>query len=457
MGQNMTKTRKRAAVILAAGKSTRMKSSRSKVLHEVGGLPMLNWVTALAKSVGAEKIVAVVNDGPSDVRSAAEALGLEIAVQEPQLGTGHAVLAAKSRLSGFDGDMVVLYADTPLIKPQSLQGLFETLENGNDIGVLGFEPENPGAYGRLIIENCRLNAIVEAKDATEEQLTVRTCNSGVMVASAKDMFSALDRVTDDNAKGEYYLTDIVGILRADGKNAAAHIADAKEVLGVNSRSDLAEAEQAFQASKRREMMDSGVTLRDPATVYFAYDTKIGPDTEIGPNVVFGTEVEIGSNVTVFAFSHIKGAKIGNGAQIGPFVRIRVPTVLGEGTKAGNFVEIKNSNIGKGSKINHLSYVGDTEIGEKVNIGAGTVTCNYDGFNKHQTIIGSGAFIGTHTSLIAPVRVGKGAYLATGGVITHDVPADALALGRSRQVNKEGWAKRYREAQQKRKSKQKSKK
>jgi bifunctional UDP-N-acetylglucosamine pyrophosphorylase/glucosamine-1-phosphate N-acetyltransferase len=433
-----------------------MKSSRSKVLHEVGGLSMLAWVDRLARMAGADKVVAVVNGGKSDVRTAAEGLGMEIAVQEPQLGTGHAVLSAKDQLSGFKGDIIVLYADTPLIHVESIDGLFKTLENGNDVGVLGFEPEDPDAYGRLIIENCRLNEIVEAKDASPEQLLVKTCNSGVMVASAEDMFGALERVTNENANGEYYLTDVVGILRADGKNAAAHIADATEVLGVNSRADLALAEQAFQNRMRKKMMQNGVTLRDPESTYFSYDTVIAPDAEIGANVVFGLGVSIETNAIIHPFCHLVGANIGAGALIGPFARLRPGAHMDAGSKAGNFVEIKNSKIGKNSKINHLSYIGDAEIAEFVNVGAGTITCNYDGFNKHKTVIGAGTFVGTHSSLVAPVTIGAGAYLATGGIITENVPDDALAVGRSKQTNKEGWAKRYREAQQKRKSNKKSK-
>jgi bifunctional UDP-N-acetylglucosamine pyrophosphorylase/glucosamine-1-phosphate N-acetyltransferase len=448
----MSKPNKRAAIILAAGKSTRMKSKRSKVLHEVGGLTMLAWVAQLAKSAGAEKTVVVVNGGPSDVRAAAENLGLEIAVQEPQLGTGHAVLAAKDQFEGYTGDLIILYADTPLIQPDTLDGLFKTLENGNDVGVLGFQPEDPGAYGRLIIENCRLNAIVEAKDATDEELAVGTCNSGVMVASAEDMFSALNRVTNDNANSEYYLTDVIGILREEGKNAAAHLADPTEVLGVNSRKDLALAEQAFQNRMRSKMMDDGVTLRDPDTIYFSHDTEIGADAEIGAHVVFGPGVRVEVDAIIHSYCHFEGATIGKGAQIGPFARLRPGTQLGENSKVGNFVEVKKTIVGKGSKINHLSYIGDAEIGENSNIGAGTITCNYDGFSKYKTTIGDRVFVGTHSSLIAPVTIGSGAYLATGGVITKDVPEDALAVGRVRQENKIGWAKRLRDAKQKRKSK-----
>ena len=444
---NMGSSRKRAAIILAAGKSTRMKSARPKVLHEVGGQSMLAWAAALARSTGAGKIVAVIGGANTDVRAAAEDLGLDIAVQEPQLGTGHAVLAAKDALMDFNGEVVVLYADTPLIRPETLEGVFAALETA-DVAVLGFEPEDPGTYGRLIEEGGELFRIVEARDATPEEFVVGFCNSGVMATAAKNMFAALAKVDNDNAKGEYYLTDIVGILKDAGKRAVAVAANADEVLGVNNRSDLALAEQAFQARKRTGMMDAGVTLRDPASICFSFDTEIAPDADIGANVVFGPGVRIGSGTVIHPFCHLEGAKIARNVQIGPFARLRPGTEMATGSRAGNFVETKKAKIGKNSKINHLSYIGDAKLGEKVNIGAGTITCNYDGFNKHVTTIEDGVFVGTHSSLVAPLTIGAGAYLATGGVITTNVPRNALALARSRQTNKEGWAKRYRDARSK---------
>ena len=441
----------RAAVILAAGKSTRMKSSRSKVLHHVGGRSMLSWVADTARAVGADKIVCVVGEGNADVRKAAEDLGLDIALQEPQLGTGHAVLCAKEALAGFEGNMAVLYADTPFVKPETLERVFDSLERMG-VTVLGFEPEEPGFYGRLITKDGELTAIVEARDATNEILDIGLCNSGVMAASTKDMFSALDRVGNKNVKGEYYLTDIVEILRGDGRAARVITADEGEVLGVNSRVDLATAEMAFQMGMRQAMLIKGVTLRDPDTTYFSYDTAIEPDAEIGANVVFGPGVSIAKDAVIHPFCHLEGAKVGEGAQIGPFARLRPGTEMAAGTKAGNFVETKKAKIGKGSKINHLSYIGDAEVGEGANIGAGTITCNYDGYFKHKTEIGDGAFVGTNSSLVAPVKIGKGAYLGSGGVITKDVPEGALAVARSEQVNKDGWADRYNAAQKKRKSK-----
>ena len=445
--------RPRAAVILAAGKSTRMKSAKSKVLHEIGGRTCLSWVADMARKAGAETIIAVVNDEANDVAIAAKALGLTIAVQNPQHGTGHAVQCAHPALADFDGDMIVLCADAPLIRPQTLIAVFETLEQGADLAVLGFEPDEPGSYGRLVIENSELAKIVEAKEANAEELAITLCNSGIMAGYAPDMFTALDSVKNDNAKGEYYLTDLVEITRAAGRSVAAVTAgDPDEVLGINSRADLALAEAAFQARMRAACMDGGVTLRDPATTYFSWDTKIAGDADIGANVVFGPGVRVDADAVIHPFCHIEGAHIGKAAQIGPFARLRPGTEMGAGSKAGNFVETKKAVIGEGSKINHLSYIGDARLGAGVNVGAGTITCNYDGFDKHQTVIGDGAFIGTNSSLVAPVTIGAGAYLGSGGVITADVPDDALAVARAAQSNKPGWAARYRAAKAKRKTK-----
>ncbi len=447
----MSHTPKRAAVILAAGKSTRMKSSRSKVLHHIGGRSLLAWVVDLARSSGIDKIICVVGEQNTDVRIAAETLGMDIAVQEPQLGTADAVLAAKQALDGFDGHVIVLCADAPLIQKQTVLGAFEKLENGADAVAIGFVPDEAGAYGRLILKNNKLTKIVEAKEASPDELAVDLCNSGMLAASCTHLFKALSKVTNDNSKSEFYLTDVVEITSNMGKICVEGRASADEVLGVNSRADLALAEQAFQSRMRIQMLENGVTLRDPKSVYFSWDTQIEADADIGANVVFGVGVTVETGAVIHPFCHLEGAHIGRDSQIGPFARLRPGANMGEGSKAGNFVEVKKSNIGKGSKINHLSYIGDAEIAAGVNIGAGTITCNYDGYNKHKTVIGAGAFIGTHSSLIAPVTIGAGAYLGTGGVITKDVPRDALALGRAQQVNKEGWAKRYREAQEKRKT------
>ena len=449
----MTSSAKRAAIILAAGKSTRMKSAKSKVLHHVGGRSLLAWVADLARQAGADKIICVVGEHNQDVRAAAESLGLDIAVQEPQNGTGHAVLCAKTALGDFDGDMIVLCADAPLIRAQTISDVFDSLEEGADVAVLGFVPEVAGAYGRLITQGGALLKIVEAKEANAEELAVTLCNSGIMAGNAAAMYDALAMVTNDNAKGEYYLTDVVEIARGQGRKiAAVTAADPDEVLGVNSRADLALAEGAFQSRMRAQMLERGVTLRDPATTYFSHDTRIAADADIGANVVFGPGVSIASHAVIHPFCHLEGADIGARALIGPFARLRPGTVMGQGSKAGNFVETKAAMIGKGSKINHLSYIGDAEIGENANIGAGTITCNYDGFNKHKTKIGDGVFVGSNSSLVAPITLGAGAYLGSGGVVTKDVPADALAVARAQQVNKEGWATRYRTAQTARKNK-----
>ena len=444
-------TTRRAAIILAAGKSTRMKSSRSKVLHPVGGRPMIDWVTALARGAGVEKIVCVVGEGNADVRAAAEAQGLDIAIQEPQQGTGHAVQCAKDALAGFEGQVVVLYADTPLITGETLSRVFDAFDT-HALSVLGFETENPAAYGRLVTSGSDLHAIVEAKECSAEQLKIQLCNSGVVAASAADLFSACDRVTNDNAKGEYYLTDIVEILRSDGKKATVVHASEAEVLGVNDRTDLAQAEKAFQAVMRETAMVSGVSLKHPETVFFSYDTVLESDVTVDANVVFGPGVTVRRGATIHAFSHLEGADVGEGANIGPYARLRPGTKLAENTKVGNFVETKKAIVGKGSKINHLSYVGDAELGENVNVGAGTITCNYDGYNKHKTTIGDGAFVGSNSSLVAPVTIGAGAFLGSGGVVTNDVPDDALALGRAKQVNKDGWGSRFRAVQGKLKAK-----
>lgn len=447
-------TQKRAAVILAAGKSTRMKSARSKVLHHVGGRSMLAWVADLARSVGVDKIIAVVGEMNADVRAEAEKLGLEIAVQEPQLGTADAVLAAKPNLAGFDGNVIVLCADAPLIRTQTVAATFQALETGADVVAVGFEPEDAASYGRLIVENGQLIKIVEAKEASPAELAVKLSNSGMLAADCTHMFKALAEVNNNNAKGEYYLTDLIEITRSFGKKAVVTMASADEVLGVNSRADLAMAETAFQNRMRTQMLDGGVTLRDPKSTYFSWDTQIAQDADIGANVVFGVGVTVETDAVIHPFCHFEGAHIGANTQIGPFARLRPGADMAAGSKAGNFVEIKKAKIGKGSKINHLSYIGDAEIGAGVNIGAGTITCNYDGFRKYKTVIGDGAFIGTQSALIAPITIGAGAYLGTGGVIATDVPADALAIARAKQVNKEGWAKRYRAAQMKRNEKKK---
>lgn len=442
--------RPRAAIILAAGKSTRMKSTKSKVLHDLAGRQLIEWVRACAVEAGCERIICVVGEANADVRDAAESLSMEIAIQEPQMGTGHAVDCARKAVGDYEGDIAVLFADTPLITTQTLHTVFEALA-ASDVAVLGFDAVEPGSYGRLIEQNGTLEKIVEAKEASPEELAVTLCNSGVLAAQSGRLFKALEKVTNQNAKGEYYLTDVIEIMRKDGGRAIAVRGDEGEMLGVNSRADLASAHASFQANMRRMALQDGVTLRDPNTVYFSYDTVLERDAVIGENVVFGPGVTVKSGATIHPFCHIEGAIVGEGASVGPFARLRPGAELGPDSFIGNFVEVKNTKLGRGSKASHLTYLGDAEIGEGSNIGAGTVTCNYDGFFKHKTVIGDGVFIGTHTSLIAPVSIGNGGFTATGAVITKDVPADALAIARAEQVNKLGWAARFREAMSKRKA------
>lgn len=443
----------RAAIILAAGHGTRMKSVHAKPLHAVGGRTMLDWSLALAGASGADSKVVVWGAHAPDVKARAEAAGAAAVLQDPPQGTGHAVQCAQDALKGFSGQAIVLYADTPLISPETVGKVFAALDEGASVAVLGFEPDNPYGYGRLI-ENGRggLEAIIEEKDANAIQRGLRLCNSGVIAAPADLLFALLSEVTNENANGEYYLTDIVAIARRRGLTCKAVRGAADEVLGVNSRADLAAAEAAFQSRTREAAMAAGVTLVAPETVFFSYDTEIAADVVIEPNVVFGPGVIIAGGALIRAFSHLEGARIGEGAQVGPYARLRPGAALERDAKIGNFVEVKNAVLHEGAKANHLSYIGDADVGAKANIGAGTITCNYDGFFKHRTVIGEGAFIGSNASLVAPVRIGKGAFTASGSVITQDVPDDALALARARQETKAGWAARFRNAMTARKEK-----
>jgi bifunctional UDP-N-acetylglucosamine pyrophosphorylase/glucosamine-1-phosphate N-acetyltransferase len=438
-----------AAIILAAGKGTRMKSELPKVMHAIAQRPMVGHVIATAQQAGLSPIRLVTSPAQDTVISYAKSVDETIAtaLQTEQLGTAHAVLAAKDSLQDFVGNLIVLYGDTPLITAETLERMQACLmaDASTAVVVLGFTPEDAGAYGRLIVnaENT-LDAIVEANDATAEQRAITLCNSGVMALRGNVAWELLDAVDCDNAKGEYYLTDIVAIARSKGLTARVVHADADEVLGVNSRVELAQAEAIFQLRKRAALMRDGVTLHAPDTVYFSHDTSIGADTIIEPNVVFGEGVAIGEHTHIKAFSHIDGAVIGNGSVVGPFARLRPGTNIGEQVRIGNFVEIKKSEIEQGAKVNHLTYIGDAYVGENANIGAGTITCNYDGYNKYKTTIGKAAFIGSNTALVAPVSIGDGAVVAAGSVVTDNVEADALALARPRQEQKEQWAKAFRE-------------
>jgi bifunctional UDP-N-acetylglucosamine pyrophosphorylase/glucosamine-1-phosphate N-acetyltransferase len=439
----------RFAIILAAGKGTRMKSPRPKVLHEIGGRPMLAWSVALARALGCARCVVVVGpDMPALSAAAARLVGVEnVAVQRDQLGTANAVDAAREALKDADGHAIVLYADTPLVPIEAAEQAFAALDSGASVCVLGFEAALPNRYGRLVTaKDGSLDAIVEANDATPDQLTIALANSGVMAAPAKLMFELLKDVKNDNAKGEYYLTDLVALARARGGRAAVTLCREADVQGVNSQAELASVEVVFQEAMRQTLMEQGVTMPAPNTVHFSHDTMIEPGVTIEPNVVFGAGVTVRSGATIRAFSHLEGAVVDGGAIVGPYARLRPGARIGKDAHIGNFVEVKNTIVHEGAKANHLAYLGDGEIGARANIGAGTIFCNYDGFFKYKTVIGADAFIGSNSALVAPVAVGEGGYVGSGSVVTEDVAPGALALGRGRQAEKAGWALTFRETQ-----------
>lgn len=439
--------RRRAAVILAAGLGTRMKSDLPKVLHRVGGRAMVDWSIAAAQGAGVDRLVVVTSPKtPAAAAHVAARFGPDAnAIQDPPRGTGHAVLCARDLLDDFDGDVVVLYGDCPLITSETVRAAFEQRSDGVGVVVVGFDAADPTGYGRLLRdEGGALVRIVEEKDASPEERAVRLCNSGVLCADRAVLFSLLSMVKNENAKGEYYLTDVVGLARSSGFRAGVVIAPEDEVLGVNSRVELAQAEAAFQDWMRRAFMLAGVTMIDPATVYFSHDTQIGADVIIEPNVVFGPGVTVEAGAVIKAFCHLEGCTIGAAASVGPFARLRPGTKLAAKVKIGNFVELKNAQFAEGAQASHLTYVGDADVGARANLGCGTITCNYDGFDKYKTIIGEDAFIGSDTALVAPVRIGARAFTASGSVITKDVPDDSLAVARERQREIEGWAKTFRE-------------
>ncbi|MEL6370441.1 MAG: bifunctional UDP-N-acetylglucosamine diphosphorylase/glucosamine-1-phosphate N-acetyltransferase GlmU [Pseudomonadota bacterium] len=435
-----------ATIVLAAGHGTRMKSTKPKVLHEIGGLSMLGHVMASAAKVNPERRAVVIGDHAPAVGDAAKKIDPDVyvGVQAPPQGTGDAVMKALPALDGFEGIVVVLYADTPFVTPVTVMALVEEIRDGAAVAVLGFRPPDPGAYGRLkLADDGSLEAIVEAKDASQEELAIDLVNSGVMAFDAAALKAGLPKLSPENAKNEYYLTDLVAISRKEKLTCAVVETDEEEVIGVNSRLELAMAEEIFQDGMRLRAMANGVTLIDPPTTYFAHDTELGEDIVIEPSVFFGPGVKIERGVHIKAFSHIEEAYIDQGAVIGPFARIRPGTAIGQGARIGNFVEVKKSRLDEGAKVNHLTYVGDAEIGAGANIGAGTITCNYDGFNKHKTVIGKEAFIGSNSSLVAPVTIEEGAYVGSGSVITKNVEKDALAVSRGRQSVIAGWAARFR--------------
>ena len=437
---------RRACVILAAGQGTRMKSAMPKVLHKVGGRAMLDWVIDAAQALGCDPIVVVISAGAPALRAHVEKrLGAAaIAVQDPPLGTGHAVLAARAALDGFDGDVVVNFADGPLLGAGEIETLFALRADGADLAVLGFETDQPAAYGRLVIDaQGALTRIVEAKEASPEELAIRACNSGVLAAPAGRLFGWLSQVGDQNAKGEYYLTDVVGLAAADGAKVRAAFAPEAAFLGVNSQAELAAAEAVFQQRRRAELLTDGVSMPAPDTVHFAFDTKVAGGAVIEPYVVFAPGVTVEAGAVIRAFSHLEGAHVRAGAIVGPYARLRPGADIGEDAHIGNFVEVKKVTVGKGAKANHLAYLGDGKVGAGANIGAGAIFCNYDGFDKFETVVGENAFIGSNSSLVAPVRIGDGAFTGSGSVITGDVAPDALAIGRGRQVEKPGWAAAFR--------------
>ncbi|HEY9212587.1 MAG TPA: bifunctional UDP-N-acetylglucosamine diphosphorylase/glucosamine-1-phosphate N-acetyltransferase GlmU [Ancylobacter sp.] len=433
-------------IVLAAGEGTRMASSMPKVLHAVAGRSMVGHVLAAASAAGAASISAVIGPDHDAVAREVHRMvpGADVFVQHERRGTAHAVLAAREALAHRYDDVVVMYGDTPLVTSETIQSLRTPLAGGAAVSVLGFRPASPFGYGRLVTSNGVLVAIREEKDASAEEKLIGLCNAGLMAFDGQIALDLLERIGDANAKKEFYLTDAVEIARELGREAVVCEAAVEDVAGVNTRAQLAEAEAILQGRLRRLAMEGGATLVAPETVFLCADTKLGRDVFVEPNVFFGPGVTVDDGVRIRAFSHIEGAHVGRGAIVGPFARLRPGAELGEGVHVGNFVEIKASDLAPGVKVNHLSYVGDSSVGANTNIGAGTITCNYDGFAKHRTTIGANAFIGTNSLIVAPVTIGDGAYLATGSVITEDVPADALAVGRARQVNKPGWAARLRE-------------
>jgi len=436
-----------AAIILAAGMGTRMKSDLHKVLHPIAGRAMLLHLIDSFSGAGAARQVVIVGARREQVEAAVTPLGAEIAAQDEQLGTAHATLMAQDALAGFDGTVIVAFGDTPFLKADTIAAMAARLEAADAprVAVLGFRPDDPKAYGRIIADaEGGIAKMVEYKDATEAERAVDLCNSGVTAVRARDLWPLLERVGNDNAAGEYYLPDIVMLTIADGARAVVVETDADEVIGINSRAELAYAEERWQDARRAEMMAAGVTLVAPQTVWFAHDTRIGRDVRIEPNFFFGPGVTIADHATIHAFSQIEGASVGEHAEVGPYARLRPGAEMRAKSKVGNFVEMKKAVLGEGAKANHLTYLGDAEVGAGANIGAGTITCNYDGFFKYRTVIGTGAFVGSNSALVAPVTIGDGAIVAAGSVVTQDVAADALALVRPAQTEKSGWAKRFRD-------------
>ncbi len=437
-------------VVLAAGKGVRMRSALPKVLHPIGGRSMLAHVLAAAAEAGAARMTVVVGPGMEAVRAEAShaSPGSELFEQSEQLGTAHAVLAARTALAGHAGKVLVVFADSPLVEVATMQRMISALDGGAHIAVLGFEPADPSGYGRLILDQQgRVAAIREDKEASEAERRILLCNAGAMAFRVPNLVDLLARIDNANAKGEYYLTDALALAAANGLVAEPILCTAEEAQGVNSRVQLAEAEAVFQARARRKAMEGGVTLLAPETVWLSFDTVLGRDVLVEPNVFFGPGVVVEDGAHIMANCHMVGARIRAGARVGPFARLRPGADIGADAHIGNFVEVKNATVEAGAKANHLAYIGDGRVGEGANIGAGTIFCNYDGFAKHFTDVGNGAFVGSNSSLVAPVKIGAGAYVGSGSVITRDVEPDGLALERATQEVRPGWAARFRRARQ----------
>jgi bifunctional UDP-N-acetylglucosamine pyrophosphorylase/glucosamine-1-phosphate N-acetyltransferase len=444
-----------AVVILAAGQGTRMRSDLHKVLHPLAGRPMLMHLLDTVDAVDAERRVVVVGKGREQLEGALAGHQLTLAVQEEQKGTAHAVAQAAEALAGFDGTVLVLYGDTPCIEAATLSAMRQRLEAEDRPGVvvLASSPADPAAYGRVILgEGDTIDRMVEYKDASPEERAVRLCNSGMMAVAATDLFRWLAKVGNNNAAGEYYLPDIVMVAAAEGRRSVAIECPPWQTAGINSRSELALVERDWQCRRRARAMAEGATLIDPDTVWFSADTIVGRDVLVEPSVFFGPGVTVADGAIIRAFSHLEGASIGSRAEVGPYARLRPGAELGERAKVGNFVEIKKARLGARAKANHLSYIGDADVGDGANIGAGTITCNYDGFFKYRTRIGEGAFIGSNSSLVAPVSIGPGAIVGAGSVVTRDVEGDALGVTRAEQKQLVGWAARFRERQSAKKGK-----
>ena len=448
----MNTNRDFAAIILAAGKGTRMKSDLHKVLHPIAGHPMLLHLLDSFAELDLKRTVVVVGDKREQLDAALADRGVTTALQEPQLGTAHAALQARAALEGFSGHILVCFGDCPMVRADTVRRLIAALDEGAKVAVLGFRPADPLAYGRIIADaDGTVSKMVEYKDANDEERACDLCNSGLIVAHSDDMWPLLDAVDNDNAQGEYYLPDVATGAIARGDTVKVIETDADEVAGINSRAELAAAEAQWQALKREEAMAGGASLKAPETVFFSWDTELGRDVTVEPNVVFGPGVSVADGATIRAFSHLEGARVGEGCSVGPYARLRPGAVMEKDSKVGNFVEMKKTTLGEGAKANHLTYLGDAEVGAGANIGAGTITCNYDGYFKYKTVIGERAFIGSNSALIAPVRIGADAIVAAGSAVSRDVGDGDLRVVRGDQVVKPGWADRFHDAMKKKKA------